>query len=68
MEKLTDNQVRWLYAMAKAIRGAVSVTQDKPPTALMRRLERRGYCKDVMGTFWYITDAGREYLRQLENS
>lgn len=67
--KLTVKQKEWLLELWKASEYCpskmLSVVNDKPPTIVMRALEKKGLCKDIMGTFWSITDDGREYAKTI---
>lgn len=66
---MTQSQKEWLLKLREADQcctsGTLSVVYDRPPTAVMRRLESLGYCKDIMGTFWRITDAGKEAAKTI---
>lgn len=66
---LTAKQQEWLLKLWKASEyspiKALSVVNDKPPTIVMRALEKKGLCKDIMGTFWSITDDGREHAKTI---
>lgn len=66
---MTPKQKEWLLKLWEADQyGAnkwISVTGEKPPTIVMRALEKKGYCKDIMGTFWAITDEGREAAKTI---
>ena len=44
------------------LRGQLSMLFDRPNTRVARSLERKGYLRDVMGTFWQITDEGEARL------
>ncbi len=70
---MTPKQKEWLLKLweADAFGGAsgnkkwLSVTVDKPPTVVMRALEKKGYCRDIMQTFWEITEEGREAAKTI---
>ena len=66
MDKLTTKQIEWLRKMRDAHLGSVSVVISRPPTALMRRLERAGLCETIHGTFWRITEEGREKINEID--
>lgn len=66
---MTPKQKEWLLKLWEADQYGVcknlSVVYDKPPTVVMRALQNKGYCKDIMGTFWTITDEGREAAKTI---
>lgn len=70
---MTPKQKEWLlklweadqYGSVTGVNRWLSVTLDKPPTVVMRALQNKGYCKDIMGTFWAITDEGREAAKTI---
>lgn len=66
---MTTSQKEWLLKLWTADQyspsGTLSVVYDKTPTRVMRGLESLGYCKDIMGTFWKITDAGKEAAKTI---
>ncbi|WP_159124694.1 hypothetical protein [Enterobacter roggenkampii] len=66
---LTVKQKEWLLELWKASEyspiKALSVIYDKPPTTVMRALEKKGLCKDIMGTFWKITEEGKNYAKTI---
>lgn len=66
MDKLTQKQIEWLRRMDGGFLGSISVTNKRPPTALMRRLESAGFCEDIMGVFWKITDKGRKMISEID--
>jgi hypothetical protein len=43
----------------------LSLLIDKPNTRTVNSLVRKGMAKDIMGTFWQITDAGRLRVTQI---
>ena len=62
--QLTAKQEYWLIRLYGKDQEAspnrwLSVTVDKPPGQVMRALEKKGLCKDIMGTFWSITEEGK---------
>lgn len=66
---LTASQKHWLLELWKADNYTagkwLSVQVDRPPTSVMRALEKKGLCKDVMGTFWAITEAGKDAATEI---
>lgn len=65
---MTTSQKEWLlklWAVHQYGPGYLTVVYDKPPTRTMRGLEKLGYCKDIQGTFWKITDAGMEAAKTI---
>lgn len=69
---MTAKQKEWLLKLWEADAFGIvsgnkwlSVVGDQPPTVVMRALEKKGYCKDIMGTFWAITDEGREAAKTI---
>lgn len=58
--RLTRTEQDWLAQMAVANSKPVSRLIDKPPIRVMNSLVRKGLVKDIMSTFWEITDAGRQ--------
>ncbi|MFY2658272.1 hypothetical protein ACOTC5_30195 [Achromobacter xylosoxidans] len=58
--RLTRSEMDWLAQMAVANARPVSRLMDKPPIRVMNSLVRKGLVKDIMSTFWEITDAGRK--------
>lgn len=66
MDKLNQKQIEWLRKMRDSHLGSVSVMTDRPPTSLMRKLEKAGLCKDVMSTFWKITEHGQKKINEID--
>lgn len=66
---LTAKQKEWLLELWKANEYSpgkmISVVKDRPPTVVVRTLEKKGFCKDIMGTFWSITEEGKEYAKTI---
>lgn len=70
---MTPKQKEWLlklwevdnFGSASGNNKWLSVVVNKPPTVVMRALEKKGYCQDIMGTFWAITDEGREAAKTI---
>lgn len=65
---MTPKQKEWLLKLWEAdqysgdtgVNMWLFVVVDKPPTVVMRALEKKGYCRDIMQTFWEITEEGRQ--------
>jgi hypothetical protein len=66
---MTPKQEHWLLKLWEADQPDgckwISVTVNKPPTSVMKALQKKGYCKDIMGTFWAITDEGRKAAKTI---
>lgn len=66
---MTVSQKEWLlklwFADQYSPSGTLSVVYDNTPTRVMRKLEDLGYCTDIMGTFWKITEAGKEAAKTI---
>ena len=60
--KLTGSQHYWLKRMEE--RGQLSDMFDKPPLRVMNNLASKGLCKNIMNTFFEITEEGIEWLNQ----
>lgn len=63
--KLTANEADLLVKMATKPNQQLSLLIDKPNTRTVNSLVRKGMAKDIMGTFWQITDAGRLRVTQI---
>lgn len=67
--KLTVAQKFWLNELWKAYtfnpNKVLSVVYDRPPATVMKALERKGLCQNVMDTFWKITNEGRQQFNQM---
>ncbi|MEB6533255.1 hypothetical protein MXM51_01655 [Pantoea stewartii] len=57
---LTKPQKLWLKRMDE--KGSLSVRMDKPPLRVMYELQEKGLCKNIMDTFFDITEEGRKHL------
>jgi DNA-binding PadR family transcriptional regulator len=57
---LTGTQYFWLNKMSES--GKLSAVYDKPPKIVMRNLTQKGYCRNIMDTFYEITPEGREAI------
>lgn len=66
---MTPSQKKWLLALWQADQyrpsGSLSRVYDKPPTRTMNGLAELGYCEDIMGTFWKITEEGRDAAKTI---
>lgn len=66
---LTPKQKHWLLELWKVNQYTsgkmLSVQYDKPPTRIMKALQEKGLCKDIMGTFWEITEEGNEVAKTI---
>lgn len=67
---MTAAQNKWLLKLWEADQsrpsGSLSVVYDKTPTRVFKGLAAMGYCEDIMGTFWKITDGGREAAKAID--
>ena len=63
--KLTANEADLLVKMATKPNQQLSLLIDKPNTRTVNSLVRKGMAKDIMGTFWQITEAGRLRVTQI---
>ena len=57
--KLSAKEAELLVTMATKPGQQLSLLIDKPSSRTVNSLVRKGMAKDIMGTFWKITDAGR---------
>lgn len=57
--KLSAKEADLLVKMATKPQQRLSLLIDEPNSRTINSLVRKGMAKDVMGTFWEITDAGR---------
>lgn len=46
--------------MSTSFERRLSLLADAPPKRTMNGLVKKGLAKDVMGTFWEITDLGQQ--------
>lgn len=60
--KLTDKERELLSVMADKHPRQLSLTVDKTSTRVINALVRKGMARDIMGTFWSITEAGLEQM------
>lgn len=64
--KLTNIQIFWLRKMSE--RARLSARLDNPPLRVMNNLARKGLCKNIMDTFFEITEEGKEWCSQQRSS
>lgn len=57
---LTPAESDWLVKLATAREKRLRLLMDKPPARAMNGLVRKGLARDIMGTFWELTDAGQQ--------
>ena len=57
--KLSAKEEDLLVKMATKPKQQLSLLNDQPNSRTINSLVRKGMAKDIMGTFWEITDAGR---------
>jgi hypothetical protein len=57
--KLSVKEADLLVKMATKPNQRLSLLIDEPNSRTINSLVRKGMARDVMGTFWEITDAGR---------
>lgn len=57
--KLSVKEEDLLVQMAAKPNQQLSLTIDKPNSRTIGSLVRKGMARDIMGTFWEITPAGR---------
>ena len=57
--KLSAKEEDLLVKMATRPNQELSLLIDEPNIRIINSLVRKGMAKDIMGTFWKITDAGR---------
>lgn len=58
--RLTPSEAEWLVRMSTSFGRRLSLLVDAPPKRAMNGLVRKGLAKDVMGTFWEITELGTQ--------
>lgn len=57
---LTPSEEDWLVKMSTSFERRLSLLADAPPKRTMNGLVKKGLAKDIMGTFWEITDLGQQ--------
>lgn len=62
---LTAKEAEMLLLMSTKRSQQLSLLMDKPNPRVVNSLVRKGMAKDIMGTFWKITDAGLERLKEI---
>lgn len=63
--KLSAKEEDLLAKMATQPKQQLSLLIDKPNSRVINSLVRKGMAKDIMGTFWEITDAGRHRVTRI---
>lgn len=58
--KLGPQEKEWLVRMATKPSKRISRMMDEPPMRAMNSLVKKGLAKDIMGTFWELTDLGQQ--------
>lgn len=58
--RLTPTESEWLVKMSTSFERRLSLLADAPPKRTMNGLVKKGLAKDVMGTFWEITELGQQ--------
>lgn len=62
---LTAKETEMLLKMSSRPSQQISLLIDKPSTRVANSLVKKGLAKDIMGTFWQITEAGIERLKEI---
>lgn len=62
---LTAKESEMLLKMSSRPSHQISLLIDKPNARVVNSLVKKGLAKDIMGTFWKITDAGLERLKEI---
>ena len=57
--RLTPTESEWLVKMSTSYKRRLCLLTDSPPKRTMNGLVKKGLAKDIMGTFWEITDLGQ---------
>jgi len=63
---LTAKESEMLALMATRSSQQISLLIDKPSTRVANSLVKKGLAKDIMGTFWKITDAGLQRFKEID--
>lgn len=61
--KLTPKEAEMLTKISQSRTGYLSVLVDKPNTRVANSLVAKGLARNVMDTFYHITDAGKEHIK-----
>lgn len=62
---MTEKQIYWLKIASG--KDFILVMNDKPPMLVMRNLTNKGYLKNIMDTFFTITEEGKTAMRGFVN-
>lgn len=57
---LTPTEKEWLVKMSTSFERRLSLLADGPPRRAMNGLVKKGLAKDILGTFWEITELGQQ--------
>lgn len=57
---LTPMEEEWLVRLSTSHEKRVSLLVDKPPTRTMNGLVKKGLARNIMSTFWELTDLGQQ--------
>ena len=57
--KLTQTQATWLVKMTTSHEKRLSLLIHEPPKRTMNDLVAKGLAKEIMGTFWELTELGQ---------
>lgn len=57
--KLGPQEQVWLFRMASKPSQRISRMMDEPPIRTMNSLVKKGLAKDIMSTFWELTELGK---------
>lgn len=57
---LTPMEKEWLVKLATDRDKRLSLLVDQPPKRTMNGLVQKGMAKDIMGTFWELTELGQQ--------
>lgn len=58
--KLGPQEQVWLLRMASKPSQRISRMMDEPPIRTMNSLVKNGLAKDIMSTFWELTELGKQ--------
>lgn len=58
--KLGPQEQEWLVRMAANPSKRISRLVDEPPIRTMNSLVRKGLAKNIMSTFWELTELGQQ--------
>ena len=57
---LTPVEKKWLMKLSNSFECRLSLLVDAPPKRTMNGLVKKGLAKDIMGSFWVITELGQQ--------